>query len=95
MRMRSERRQPAVALPVRRRRTIAAGGRLSTVTTVHCPRREESVTVAECLLCAEGDGAYTMPDGHFVACAADAPGKQPTRSRCRAGATHPQRTARR
>lgn len=69
MTIRTSDRRRGVALEVRHRRTIADGGKMSSFATVHCPRRETAVSLAECVLCGDCDGVYTSEDGTFVACA--------------------------
>lgn len=61
-------RTPGKDLHVRTRRTVQEGGRIAASKSVHCPRRDGSVSVAECLLCADCEGIRTAADGSYLAC---------------------------
>ncbi len=74
-------------LPVRSRETVEAGATASTVSTVHCPKRDGAATVKECLLCPHCIQLVTTEQGQQVVCEIDA--EEATQ------ATQPRRRARR
>jgi CBS domain-containing protein len=73
-------------LPVRSREIIERGHIGSTVTTVHCPKRDAVATVKECLLCPHCIQLATTEQGQYVICeidAAEAMAASPPRRRAR------------
>ena len=58
-------------LKVRTRRTVDAGGEITTHRTVHCPRRDGAATLTECVLCARCEGLHRDASGTSVICTYD------------------------
>lgn len=55
-------------LRVRTRETLEPGGTVVAADTVHCPRREGSATVEECLVCPACTGLEHDAEGRYVVC---------------------------
>lgn len=62
---------------MRTRRTVQEGGRVTASRSVHCPRRDGSVSVTECLLCADCEGIRAAADGSYLACSHPAASEPP------------------
>jgi CBS domain-containing protein len=69
--MKSEIAKKRHELPVRSRHTIEPGQTDSTVSTVHCPKRDAAATVKECLLCHSCLQLETTEHGQHVICEID------------------------
>lgn len=64
------------ALEVHTRTTVGRGGQRSSDPTVYCPRREQSLTMIECVLCPDCDGVHQDGSGTQVLCRH--PAEEPT-----------------
>jgi CBS domain-containing protein len=67
------------ALRICSRETIEPGPAVSTSETVHCPRRDSSVAVTECLVCPACAGREVTEDGQQLVCECDDSGPKPRR----------------
>jgi CBS domain-containing protein len=67
------------ALGIRSRETIQPGPAVSTTEMVHCPRRDGSVAVTECLICPACAGMEMTADGQQLVCECDETGPPPRR----------------
>jgi CBS domain-containing protein len=55
-------------LEVRTRSTVRPGGQVSKHESVHCPRRDTTMSVRDCLLCVDCDGMHRTDDGVALIC---------------------------
>jgi CBS domain-containing protein len=76
---------PRHQLRVRTRETLEPGGTVIAGETVHCPRREGSATVEECLVCPVCSGLESDAEGRYIVChyQDEATGQPPLRRRRR------------
>lgn len=58
---------PIKPLATRTRRIVGAGHEASE-STVHCPSRDASIPVHECLACADSAGTASLPSGTYLGC---------------------------
>ncbi len=72
-----------VELEVRTRSTVRPGGQVSTHRSVHCPTRDASVSVRECVLCVDCEGMHATEDGATLTCRRGALEQDAARSRRR------------